>query len=51
VQKIKFVGVVVFEKKRFEAIVDGNTYMFLPLIIFDNHLHANVRRAKIVRAK
>jgi hypothetical protein len=26
VQKIKFVGVVVFEKKRFEAIVDGNVY-------------------------
>jgi hypothetical protein len=26
VQKIKFVGVVVFEKKRFEAIVDGNAY-------------------------
>jgi hypothetical protein len=25
VQKIKFVGVVVFEK-RFEAIVDGNAY-------------------------
>jgi hypothetical protein len=24
VQKIKFVGVVVFEKKRFEAIVDGH---------------------------
>jgi hypothetical protein len=23
VQKIKFVGLVVFEKKRFEAIVDG----------------------------
>jgi hypothetical protein len=22
----KFVGVVVFEKKRFEAIVDGNAY-------------------------
>jgi hypothetical protein len=28
VQKIKFVGVVVFEKKRFEAIVDGNTYAY-----------------------
>jgi hypothetical protein len=26
VQKIKFVGVVVFEKKRFEAIVGGNAY-------------------------
>jgi hypothetical protein len=26
VQKIKFVGVIVFEKKRFEAIVDGNAY-------------------------
>jgi hypothetical protein len=26
VQKIKFVGVVVFEKKGFEAIVDGNAY-------------------------
>jgi nitrate reductase beta subunit len=24
VQKIKFIGVVVFEKKRFEAIVEGN---------------------------
>jgi hypothetical protein len=24
VQKIKFVGVVVFEKKRFEAKIDGN---------------------------
>jgi hypothetical protein len=30
VQKIKnkFVGVVVFEKKRFEAIVDSNTYTY-----------------------
>jgi hypothetical protein len=28
VQKIKFVGVVVFEKKRFEAIVDGNAYAY-----------------------
>jgi hypothetical protein len=28
VQKIKFVGVVVFEKKRFEAIVDGNAYVY-----------------------
>jgi hypothetical protein len=28
VQKINFVGVVVFEKKRFEAIVDGNTYVY-----------------------
>jgi hypothetical protein len=27
VQK-KFVGVVVFEKKRFEAIVDGNAYVY-----------------------
>jgi hypothetical protein len=27
VQKIKFVGVVVFEK-RFEAIVDGNVYAY-----------------------
>jgi hypothetical protein len=27
VQKIKFVGVVVFEKKRFEAKVDGNRYV------------------------
>jgi hypothetical protein len=26
-KKIKFVGVVVFEKKRFEAIVDGNVYL------------------------
>jgi hypothetical protein len=26
VQKIRFVGVVVFEKKRLEAIVDGNAY-------------------------
>jgi hypothetical protein len=26
VQKIKFVGVVVFEKKRFKAIADGNAY-------------------------
>jgi hypothetical protein len=29
VQKIKFVGVVVFEKKRFEAIVDGNAYAYV----------------------
>jgi hypothetical protein len=28
VQKIKFVGVVVFEKKRFEAIVDGNAFVY-----------------------
>jgi hypothetical protein len=28
VQKIKFVGVVVFEKKRFEAMVDGNAYAY-----------------------
>jgi hypothetical protein len=28
VQKIKFVGVVVFEKKRFEAIVDGKAYAY-----------------------
>jgi hypothetical protein len=28
VQKKKFVGVVVFEKKRFEAIVDGNAYAY-----------------------
>jgi hypothetical protein len=28
VQKIKFVGVVVFEKKRFEAIVDSNAYVY-----------------------
>jgi hypothetical protein len=28
VQKIKFVGVVVFEKKRFETIVDGNAYVY-----------------------
>jgi hypothetical protein len=28
VQKIKFVGEVVFEKKRFEAIVDGNAYAY-----------------------
>jgi hypothetical protein len=28
VQKIKFVGVVVFEKKRFEAIVEGNAYTY-----------------------
>jgi hypothetical protein len=28
VQKIKFVGIVVFEKKRFEAIVDSNTYAY-----------------------
>jgi hypothetical protein len=28
VQKIKFVVVVVFEKKRFEAIVDGNVYTY-----------------------
>jgi hypothetical protein len=27
-QKIKFVGVVVLEKKRFEAIVDGNVYAY-----------------------
>jgi hypothetical protein len=27
-KKIKFVGVVVFEKKRFEAIVDGNAYAY-----------------------
>jgi hypothetical protein len=26
--KIKFVGVVVFEKKRFQAIVDGNVYAY-----------------------
>jgi hypothetical protein len=26
VQKIKFLGVVVFERKRFEAIVDSNVY-------------------------
>jgi hypothetical protein len=25
-QKIKFVGVIVFKKKRFEAKVDANTY-------------------------
>jgi hypothetical protein len=29
VQKINFVGVVVFEKKRFEAIVDGNAYAYV----------------------
>jgi hypothetical protein len=28
VQKIKIVSVVVFEKKRFEAKVDCNTYMY-----------------------
>jgi hypothetical protein len=28
VQKIKFVGVVDFEKKRFEAIVDGSAYAY-----------------------
>jgi hypothetical protein len=28
VQKTKFVGVVVFEKKRIEAIVDGNAYEY-----------------------
>jgi hypothetical protein len=28
VQKIKFVGVVVYEKKRFEAIVEGNAYAY-----------------------
>jgi hypothetical protein len=28
VQTIKFVGVVVFEKKRFEAKVDSNAYMY-----------------------
>jgi hypothetical protein len=28
VQTIKFVGLVVFEKKRFEAIVDSNTYAY-----------------------
>jgi hypothetical protein len=28
VQKIKFVGVIVFEKKRFETIVDGNAYAY-----------------------
>jgi hypothetical protein len=28
VQTIKFVGVVVYEKKRFEAIVDGNAYVY-----------------------
>jgi hypothetical protein len=28
VQKIKFVGVVVFEKKKFEAIVDCNAYTY-----------------------
>jgi hypothetical protein len=28
VQKIKFVDLVVFEKKRFEAKVDGNTYAY-----------------------
>jgi hypothetical protein len=28
VQKIKFVGVVVLEKKRFEAIVDSNAYVY-----------------------
>jgi hypothetical protein len=27
-KKIKFVGVVFFEKKRFEAIVVGNTYAY-----------------------
>jgi hypothetical protein len=27
-QKIKFVGVVVFGKKRFEAIVDGSAYAY-----------------------
>jgi hypothetical protein len=27
-KKIKFVGVVVFEKMRFEAIVDGNAYTY-----------------------
>jgi hypothetical protein len=29
VQKVKFVGIVVFEKKRFEAIVDGNAYAYV----------------------
>jgi hypothetical protein len=28
VQKIKFVGVEFFEKKRFKAIVDGNAYAY-----------------------
>jgi hypothetical protein len=28
VQRLKFVGVLVFEKKRFEAIVDGNAYAY-----------------------
>jgi hypothetical protein len=28
VPKIKFVGVVVFMKKKFEAIVDSNTYAY-----------------------
>jgi hypothetical protein len=28
VQKIKIVGVVVFKKKRFKAIVDGNAYTY-----------------------
>jgi hypothetical protein len=28
VQKKKFLGVEVFEKKRFEAIVDGNSYAY-----------------------
>jgi hypothetical protein len=26
--KIKFVGVVVFEKKKFELIVDNNSYVY-----------------------
>jgi hypothetical protein len=29
VQKIKFVSVVVFEKKGFEAKVDGNGYVYV----------------------
>jgi hypothetical protein len=38
VQKIKFVGVVVFEKKRFEAIVDGKAYAY------ERPWHKNRRR-------
>jgi hypothetical protein len=44
VQKIKFVGVAVFEKKIFEAIVGGNAYAYADVYAYERPWHQDRRR-------
>jgi hypothetical protein len=51
VQKIKFVGVVVFDKKRFKAIVDGNAYAYVYAYAYERPWDKDRRRNSLKRTE